>query len=108
SGDAELREHSGQRRFHAGQLQRACRPCLLQPRLAVRAVYLQQHLRGRYSVLGPRRAQQPGRSQNVMSAWTHTFGPTLINELRGGWHRFFETEIFGTTNDPAYDIAGKM
>ncbi|PYV39926.1 MAG: TonB-dependent receptor [Acidobacteria bacterium] len=49
-----------------------------------------------------------GRSQNVMSAWTHTFGPTLINELRGGWHRFFETEIFGTTNDPAYDIAGKM
>jgi Carboxypeptidase regulatory-like domain len=49
-----------------------------------------------------------GRSQNFVSAWTHTFGPTLINELRGGWHKFFETEIFGTTNDPAYDIAGKM
>ncbi|PYV20077.1 MAG: TonB-dependent receptor [Acidobacteria bacterium] len=49
-----------------------------------------------------------GRSQNFGSAWTHTFGPTLINELRGGWHRFFETEIFGTTDDPAYDIAGKM
>ena len=43
-----------------------------------------------------------------MSAWTHTFGPTLINEFRGGWHKFFETEIFGTTNDPAYDVAGKM
>ena len=49
-----------------------------------------------------------GRSQNFMSAWTHTFGPTLINEFRGGWHKFFETEIFGTTNDPAYDVAGKM
>ena len=49
-----------------------------------------------------------GRSQNYASTWTHTFGPSLINELRGGWHRFFETEIFGTTNDPAYDIVGKM
>src|SRR5215831_425392 len=49
-----------------------------------------------------------GRSQNYVSAWTHTFGPTFINELRGGWHKFFETEIFGTTNDPAYDVVGKM
>ena len=49
-----------------------------------------------------------GRSQNYVSAWTHTFGPTFINELRGGWHRFFETEIFGTTNNPAFDVVGKM
>ena len=49
-----------------------------------------------------------GRSQNYASSWTHTFGPTLINELRGGWHKFSETEIFGTTNDAAYDIVGKM
>ena len=28
--------------------------------------------------------------------------------MRGGWHRFFETEIFGTTNDPNYDVVGKM
>jgi hypothetical protein len=49
-----------------------------------------------------------GRSQNFAGAWTHTFGPALINEVRGGWHRFFEAEIFGTTNDAAYDIAGKM
>ena len=49
-----------------------------------------------------------GRSQNYASTWTHTFGPALINELRGGWSRFFETEIFGTTNDPAYDVVGKM
>ena len=49
-----------------------------------------------------------GRTQNFASTWTHTFGPTLINEVRGGWHQFFETEIFGTTNDPAYDVVGKM
>ncbi|MBI4905211.1 MAG: TonB-dependent receptor [Acidobacteria bacterium] len=49
-----------------------------------------------------------GRAQNFASNWTHTFGPSLINEVRGGWHRFSEVEIFGTTNDPAYDIVGKM
>jgi len=49
-----------------------------------------------------------GRAQNYASTWMHTFGPTLVNELRGGWSKFFETEIFGTTNDPAYDVAGKM
>ncbi len=49
-----------------------------------------------------------GRSQNYASTWTHTFSPALINELRGGWNRFFETEIFGTTGDPAFDVVGKM
>ena len=49
-----------------------------------------------------------GRTQNVAASWTHTFRPTLINELRGGWHRFNEAEVFGTTNDPAYDVVGKM
>lgn len=49
-----------------------------------------------------------GRTQNVSSTYTHTFGPTLINELRGGWSKFFETETFGTTNDPAFDVVGKM
>lgn len=49
-----------------------------------------------------------GRSQNYVSSWTHTFSGALINELRGGWHKFREAEIFGTTNDPAYDIAGMM
>ncbi|MBL8236584.1 MAG: carboxypeptidase regulatory-like domain-containing protein [Bryobacterales bacterium] len=49
-----------------------------------------------------------GRAQNYASNWTHMFSPTLINEVRGGWSKFFETEIFGTTNDPAFDIAGKM
>lgn len=49
-----------------------------------------------------------GRSRNYVSSWTHTFGSALINELRGGWHKFSESEIFGTTNDPAFDIAGMM
>lgn len=31
--------------------------------------------------------------------------PSTVNELELGWHRFYETEYFGTTNNPAYDIA---
>lgn len=49
-----------------------------------------------------------GRTQNVALGWTHTFGPSLVNEVRGGWHKFSESEVFGTTNDPAYDVVGKM
>jgi hypothetical protein len=49
-----------------------------------------------------------GRSQNYVSSWTHTFSGSLINELRGGWHKFREAEIFGTTNDSAFDVAGMM
>src|SRR3954464_12600892 len=49
-----------------------------------------------------------GRTQNVSAGWTHIFGSTLVNELRGGWHKFSESEVFGTTNDPAYDVVGKM
>ncbi|MGE0884920.1 MAG: carboxypeptidase regulatory-like domain-containing protein [Blastocatellales bacterium] len=49
-----------------------------------------------------------GRSQNFSSSWTHMFGAALINEFRGGWHKFSESEIFGTTNDAAYDVAGMM
>jgi hypothetical protein len=32
----------------------------------------------------------------------------VINVLRGGWHRFNEAEVFGTTNDANYDVVGKM
>jgi hypothetical protein len=49
-----------------------------------------------------------GRAQNVSSTYTHTFSSSLINELRGGWSKFFETEIFGTTDDPSFDVVGKM
>jgi Carboxypeptidase regulatory-like domain/TonB-dependent Receptor Plug Domain len=49
-----------------------------------------------------------GRTQNVAISWTRVIRPTIINELRGGWHRFNEAEVFGTTNDPNYDVLGKM
>ena len=49
-----------------------------------------------------------GRAQNVSTSYTHMFSPTLINDFRGGWSRFFETEIFGTTNDPNFDVVGRM
>ena len=49
-----------------------------------------------------------GRSQNVSATYTHSFAPALINEFRGGWSKFAEYEIFGTTNDPAFDVTGKM
>ncbi|MGI8992051.1 MAG: carboxypeptidase regulatory-like domain-containing protein [Bryobacteraceae bacterium] len=49
-----------------------------------------------------------GRTQNVSVTHTHTFSPTIINEARVGWHRFAEAEKFGTTNDPNYDVVGKM
>ena len=49
-----------------------------------------------------------GRTQNVEAAWIHTLSPTIVNEARGGWHRFNEAEVFGTTNDANYDVAGKL
>jgi len=49
-----------------------------------------------------------GRTQNVAFAWTSTLSTTIVNDLRGGWHRFSENEVFGTTNDANYDITGKM
>jgi hypothetical protein len=49
-----------------------------------------------------------GRTQNVSASWTRVIRPTMVNELRGGWHRFNEAEVFGTSNDPAFDVVGKM
>ena len=49
-----------------------------------------------------------GRSQLVATSWLHTFNARLLNEFRGGWHRFFESEIFGTTNDANFDVVGRM
>jgi hypothetical protein len=45
------------------------------------------------------------RAQNVSLAETHVFSPAIVNELRAGWHRFFEHEFFGTTDKKEYDIA---
>jgi hypothetical protein len=49
-----------------------------------------------------------GRTQNVSLSWTRSISNSLVNELRGGWHRFNEAEVFGTTNDASYDVVGKM
>jgi hypothetical protein len=49
-----------------------------------------------------------GRTQNVSVSWTRIFRPTIVNEARGGWHRFNEAEVFGTTNDASFDVVGKM
>ena len=49
-----------------------------------------------------------GRTQNISIGWTRSIRPNLINEARGGWHRFNEAEVFGTTNDAAFDVVGKM
>ncbi|MFN7919817.1 MAG: TonB-dependent receptor [Bryobacteraceae bacterium] len=45
------------------------------------------------------------RGQNLSLSEVHVFSPTIVNELRAGWHRFFEHEFFGTTDKPEFDIA---
>src|SRR5262249_47306794 len=45
------------------------------------------------------------RAQNLSLAETHVFSPSIVNEVRAGWDRFFEHEFFGTTDKPGYDIA---
>ncbi len=46
-----------------------------------------------------------GRAQNLSLTDTHVFSPAVVNEVRLGWHRFFEHEFFGTTGLPEFDVA---
>jgi hypothetical protein len=48
------------------------------------------------------------RAQNLSLAETHVFSPSVVNEARVGWHRFFEHEFFGTTDKPQYDIGNQL
>lgn len=48
------------------------------------------------------------QTQNLAGTWTRMFSPTIVNEARFGWNDMTENEIFGTTNNPAFDIAGAM
>lgn len=48
------------------------------------------------------------RTQNVATSYTKTLTPMMVNQLRVGWNRMNEYERFGTTNNAAYDIAGKL
>src|SRR5436309_145778 len=45
------------------------------------------------------------RGQNLSLAEVHVLSPSVINEARAGWHRFFEHEFFGTTDKPELDVA---
>ncbi|HEY1493840.1 MAG TPA: TonB-dependent receptor [Candidatus Solibacter sp.] len=49
-----------------------------------------------------------GNTKNLSLGWTSTISNALVNDLHGGWHRFAETENFGTTNNKAFDVVGKM
>ena len=48
------------------------------------------------------------RTHNVSTTYTRTFSANMVNMLRVGWNRMHEGEIFGTTNDPAFNVAGLM
>jgi hypothetical protein len=45
------------------------------------------------------------RAQNISLSEVHVFSNSVVNEVRTGWHRFFEHEFFGTTDRPELDIA---
>jgi hypothetical protein len=45
------------------------------------------------------------RGQNQVVSWTHIFSSTFASNIFLGWNRFFEHQVFGTTNKPQYDIA---
>jgi len=49
------------------------------------------------------------RGQNVAVNWTHTWSSRFVSNVLAGWNRFFEHQVFGTTNKSEYDIAcGRM
>lgn len=48
------------------------------------------------------------RTQNVATSYTRTLSPLAVNQLRVGWNKVAEYELFGTTNNPAFDIAGQL
>lgn len=48
---------------------------------------------------------QRTRVQNARLGDTHTFSPAVVNEAYVGWNRLFAYGFFGTTNNPALNIA---
>ncbi|MBI3473933.1 MAG: TonB-dependent receptor, partial [Candidatus Solibacter usitatus] len=48
------------------------------------------------------------RGQNASLAEVHVFSAAIVNELRLGWHRFFEHEFFGTTDNKEFDIGNAI
>jgi hypothetical protein len=43
-------------------------------------------------------------AQNLSLSEVHIFSPSIVNEARAGWHRFFEHEFFGSTDHPEFDV----
>jgi carboxypeptidase family protein len=48
------------------------------------------------------------RTQNVAASYIRGVSPNISNEFRIGLNHVVESEIFGTSDDTAYDVAGKM
>ncbi|MCS7023522.1 MAG: TonB-dependent receptor [Bryobacteraceae bacterium] len=48
------------------------------------------------------------RSQHASLTDTHVFSPTLVNELRLGWHRRRPEQLFGTSYREEYNIANQL
>jgi hypothetical protein len=48
------------------------------------------------------------RGQNASVAHVHVVSASVVNELRLGWHRFFEHEFFGTTDKKDLDIGNAL
>ena len=40
------------------------------------------------------------RAQNLSLTEVHVFSPSVVNEFRAGWDRFYEHEFFGSTAIP--------
>lgn len=49
-----------------------------------------------------------GRTKNVALGYTRMISSAIVNDLRGGYHNFYENETFGTTGKSEFDIANKM
>mgnify|MGYP000107535982 CR=1 FL=1 len=49
-----------------------------------------------------------GRTKNLSLGYTRTVSASIVNELRGGYHNFYENETFGTTGRADFDVANKM
>src|SRR5262249_15869168 len=48
------------------------------------------------------------RTQNAALSNIRVVSSRLSGEFRAGWNHVRESEIFGTSNDSGYDVAGKM
>jgi hypothetical protein len=73
--------------------------------LSARYMYDQLSTPNEPPVFGNDENINTAKGQNVAISWIHTFSPRFVSNVLAGWNRFFEHQIFGTTNKPQYDIA---